>query len=565
MLEIPACVGYACAMFIKRNRSSRGDREYTSVLLVQGERVPAPRKPGRPPKGAKRKTVVVHRTLANLSQLPEALVALIDRFCRAEREGKPLDDFVSSHDPIIGPAYGPLAALLALAREAGIERALGDERLGRLALFLVLARVAHRGSRLSAVVWAETQAVREVLGLDPFDEDDLYAALDWLAENQACIEEELAPRPEGGAIFLYDVTSSYLEGQHNELAAPGYNRDGKRHKKQIVAGLLTDASGEPVSVQVYEGNTSDPQTVGDQVKKLAERFGVEDVVLVGDRGMIKAKGKELLREHGFRYVTSLTDPEIRKALADGPLQLGLFDEEVTEVKLPDGRRYALRRNPAMTERARSRRADQLRRVEQKVAARNDFVKGSKRADPAVSLRQAQKCLKTYKLTRFVRAELEGRAVRLVVDEVAQRKVEELDGCYAVVTDVPREAADAETIWARYGDLQKVERDFRTMKTGLLELRPIFVRKATRTRGHALVTMLALKLARALARRVQPLGLTCQDALDRLDGVRLVTLADPVLGLWRLPTKWIKPQQEVLSVLPKLPAPRLSLRRAGQAA
>jgi len=415
------------------------------------------------------------------------------------------------------------------------------------------------------VAWAKHQAVREVLGLDQFDEDDLYAALDWLTEHQARIEAELTPRAEGGAIFLYDATSSYLEGQHNELAAPGYNRDGKKHKKQIVAGLLTDRTGEPVSVQVYEGNTSDPTTVGDQVRKLTERFGAQEVVLVGDRGMIKAKGKKLLSEHGFRYITSLTDPEIRKALADGALQLGLFDEEVGEVVLPDGRRYVLRRNPAMTERTRSRRADQRQRVEEKVAARNATVEQSKRADPAVSLRQAEGWLKTYRLTGFVRAELKGRVVRLVVDEAARQKAEELDGCYVVVTDVPCEAADAETIWARYGDLQKVERDFRTMKTGLLELRPIFVRKATRTRGHVLVTMLALKLVRALERRVQPLGLTCQDALDRLDGVRLVTLADPALGLWRLPTKWAAPQQEVLAVLPQLPAPRLSLRSDGQAA
>jgi hypothetical protein len=455
---------YSSAVFIKRNHSRRGDSEYSSVLLVQGERIPAPRKAGRPPKHAERKTVVVHRTLANLSKLPAGLVALIERFCQAERDGAPLDGFVATEEPVIGAAYGPLASLLALAREAGIERALGFDRDGRLALFLVLARVAHRGSRLSSVRWAGTQAVAEVLGLGRFDEDDLYAALDWLDEQQERIEAELAPRnAQGGAVFLYDVTSSYLEGQKNELAAPGYNRDGKRYKKQIVAGLLTDCDGEPVSVQVYEGNTSDPDTVGDQVRKLALRFGAQDIVLVGDRGMIKAKGKALLGEHGFRYITSLTDPEIRKTLAEGTLQLGLFEEQVTEVELPDGRRYVLRRNPAMTQRTRSRRADQLRRVEEKLAARN---------------------------------------------------------------------AEVDTI---------------------------FLRKATRTRAHALVTMLALKLVRELERRVHPLGLTVQDALDRLEGVRLLTLADPALGLWRLPTRWEPEQRQVLEVLPPLPTPLLSLR------
>jgi len=548
-------------MFVKRSKSQRGDKVYQSVLLVQGERVPVPRGPGRPRKGEKRQTKVVHRTLANLSKLPESLVSMIERFCRAQRTGEPLDAFVSQDEPVIGTAYGPLAALLMLARQLGIEKALGSDRQAMLALFLVLARVAHRGSRLSSVRWAATQAVREVFGLSDFDEDDLYEALDWLAARQERIEQELAPQAEGGAVFLYDVTSSYLEGQHNELVAPGYNRDGKRYKKQIVAGLLTDVYGDPVAVQVYQGNTSDPDTVGDQVDKLAQRFGAKEVVLVGDRGMIKAKGRELLAEQGFRYVTSMTDPEIRKALASGLLQLDLFDEEVAEVVAGD-RRYILRRNSAMTARTRTRRADQLARVHGKVDARNEQVVASRRADPEVSLRAANKWLTTYKLHKYVSAELEDRAVRLVVDGQARAELESLDGCYVVTTDVPVEHASAQEIWDRYGDLQKVERDFRTMKTSGLELRPIFLRKANRTRAHAFVTMLALKLTRELERRVAPLGLTWKDALDRLLAVRLVTLADPTLGLWRLPTRWALEQREVLDVLPSLPPPRLSLHSAG---
>jgi len=548
-------------MFIKRSKSQRGDRTYQSVLLVQGKRVPIPRGPGRPPKGEKPKTKVVHETLANLSKLPDPLVLMIERFCQAERAGEPLDDFVPQGEPVIGPAYGPLAALLMLARQLGIERALGTSRQGTLALFLVLARVVHRGSRLSAVRWASTQAVAEVLGIAGFDEDDLYEALDWLDARQARIEQELAPAAQGGAIFLYDVTSSYLEGQHNELAAPGYNRDGKRYKKQIVAGLLTDVHGEPVSIQVYEGNTSDPDTVGDQVRKLAQQFGAKDVVLVGDRGMIKTKGRALLAQEGFRYITSMTDPEIRKALASGILQIDLFDEEVTEV-VSDDRRYILRRNPAMTCRSRTRRADQLARVQAKVDARNELVANSKKASPEVSLRSAEKWLKTYKLTKYVRAELSGLFVDLVIDEEARTELESLDGCYVVTTDVPEEQAAAQIIWDRYGDLQKVERDFRTMKTSGLQLRPIFLRKANRTRAHAFVTMLALKISRELQRRVAPLDLTVEDALDRLEGVRLVTLADPALGLWRLPSKWAPEQREVLDVLPRLPPPRLSLRNAG---
>lgn len=544
-------------MFVKRNSSHQGERTYTSTLLVQGERVPAPRTAGRPRKDEVRKTVVRHKVLANLSKLPAPLVALVEEYCRAEREGRVLEIAHEAIDPVIGPVYGQLAGLLALARALGIERALGSSPEGRLALFLVLARVAHRGSRLSAVRWAQTQAVAATLGLGAFNEDDLYAALDWLETQQERIETELAPRRSPGAVFLYDVTSSYLEGQKNELAAPGHNRDGKKYKKQIVAGLLTDGNGEPVSVQVYAGNTSDPTTVADQVRKLAKLYSAEEIVLVGDRGMIKAKGKELLASHGFRYITALTDPEIRRLLAQGVLQMELFDDAVTQVDDSKGLRYVLRRNPAMQERTRGRRADQLRKVRETVDARNELVENSLRADPLVSLREAQSRLRSYHLHGFVSARLDERRVVLDIDAAAQADAERLDGCYVVVSDVPADRVDAQTVWDRYGGLQQVERDFRTIKTTLLELRPLYLRKANRTRAHALVTMLALKLARELYRRVAPLGLTCQDALDRLAGVRLVTLAAPELGLWRLPTRWADPEQSVLAVLPPLPAPLLS--------
>jgi transposase len=412
---------------------------------------------------------------------------------------------------------------------------------------------------MSAVRWAETQAVAEALGLTSFDEDDLYAALDWLEQHQPRIERALAPRNASGAFFLYDVSSSYLEGQKNELAAPGYNRDGKRFKKQIVMGLLTDVEGEPVSIQVYPGNTSDPTTVGDQVRKLAKDFEASEVVLVGDRGMLKAEGRQLLSEQSFRFVTALADPQVRKLLSEGTLQLELFSEKVSEVVAPEVLRYVLRRNPATKERHRTRRADQLERVRQKVENRNTLLKTSKRASAEASLRKAEHWLEAYKLKSYVTARLDGSRVVLEVDEDCQRETELLDGCYVIISDVPREKVTAQQLWERYGDLQRVERDFRTLKTGMLEIRPLFLRKASRTRGHALVSMLALKLVRALTRRIQPLGLTVQDALARLDGVRLVTLADPKLGLWRLPSRWDEPQRQVLSVLPPLPPPMLSLR------
>jgi hypothetical protein len=544
-------------VFIKRTRSVQGDREYRAVLLVQGERVPAPRGPGRPRADAPARTRVVHRTVANLSKLPADLIALIERYCQAQRAGQHVE-VTAAPDPVVGPAYGPLAALLALAREAGLERVLGTTRRGRLAMFLVLARVLHRGSRRSAARWASTQATAAVLGLRHVDEDDLYATLDWLAADQARIERALGPKKPKGLVFLYDVTSSYVEGQHNELAAPGYNRDGKRFKKQVVVGLLTDVHGEPVRVQVYEGNRADPTTVVDVATALATEFEGAEVVLVGDRGLLKGPARKHLRTQGFRYLTALTTPELRRRLREGTLRLADFTDAVTEVVGPDGVRYVCKRLAATQARHRARRADQLAKVAAQVAARNAYVATHPRAQPSVSRGHAERGLRRSKLDAFVQAAVDDRRVVLRVDATQQAQVEALDGCYVVVSDVAAAAATAQTLWDRYGDLQRVERDFRTLKTGLLELRPIFLRKAGRTRGHALVAMLALKLARALERRIQPLGLTVREALDRLDGVRLVSLGLPEHDLWRLPTRWDAPQQELLAVLPTLPAPVLSL-------
>jgi transposase len=438
-------------------------------------------------------------------------------------------------------------------------------RAQRLALFLIYARLAHQGSRLSAVRWSEDHAVKEILQVGSFDEDDLYATLDDLAQRQASIEVALAPKAAVGqarTIYLYDVTSVYFEGLENELADFGYNRDGKAGKKQLVAGLLTDGEGEPISIQLYRGNTGDPPTFLDAVQKLKARFGAEQVALVGDRGMIKRLGKAVLGEVRFCYVTALTDPQIRALLARKKLQLELFEDKPAEVELA-GKRYVLRCNPQTQARERARRADQWARVQAKITARNQEVERKPRSDPNSSLKQAQALLVRYRLQGWVQVALEGRRVVWTEDAAARQKQAELDGCYVIESDLPKEVANTQQVHDRYLDLTKVERDFRTLKTGLLELRPIFLRKEGRTRGHALVCLLALKLARELDRRLAPLGLTVEDGLERLQGVRLVRLGQSEIGLWRLPTGYPAAQSEVLAVLPKLKPPLLSLEKANK--
>jgi len=558
-------------MFIKHNRTSIGDKAYASVLLVQGKRVPAKRSPGRPRADESTpKTVVVHETLANLSKLPSDLVSLIESYCRGSASAVPppaSGDGSTKPSPgasvHVGPCYGVLAGLHALARELGIVRAVGEStRRQRLALFLIYARLAHQGSRLSAARWSEDHAVREILEVGAFDEDDLYAALEYLESQQQAIELALAKTVPKGAMFLYDVTSVYFEGMHNALAEFGYNRDGKKGKKQMVAGLLTDSAGEPLSIQLYPGNTSDPPTFLDAVEKLKVRLGAEEIALVGDRGMIKKMGKEALGEAKFRYVTALTDPQIRALLNKKTLTWELFDEKAVEVEV-SGKRYIMRCNPQTKKLEEARRADQWKKLQHWIQERNAAVEKSPKMKAESSLRQAQGRLARYRLTRWIKLTLAGRKVEWSEDLPAKEAQGQLDGCYVVETDLPVESATTEQVHGRYLDLTRVERDFRTLKTGLLEIRPVFLRKANRTRGHALVSLLALKMARELDRRVAPLGLDVDDAVERLKGVRLVCLGDPQHKLWRLAESYPRAQQEVLEKLPKLPVPMLSLGKANK--
>ncbi len=435
---------------------------------------------------------VCTRPIANLTNwAPERIVAM-ERLVKGE-----FDDW--SGEMTSGEIFGVLFALKQLADQVGITRVLGSAAESRLNLFLILARIAHGGSRLSAVRWAKQHTVADVLALEEFDEDDLYAALDWLASQQERIERELyrAYVKEQGqppVLVLYDVTSSYFEGECNELGQYGYNRDGKRGKQQIVIGLLTAEDGEPLAVRVFEGNTADPTTVASQITILKEQFGIAEVVMVGDRGMIKAKGKAALSAQGFRYITALTDAQVRTFLKEGVLQTDLFDVPLCEVE-HDDKRLIVRRNEIVRVREERRREDKLAQLQAKIADRNAFVKNSRRASAATGLAALQRWAKRHKLAAFVTLALNERVIVCTIDQEAKAQDALLDGCYLLETDVPQGLMDAKTVDARYRDLQKVERNFRTVKTTFLEIRPIFLRKAERTKAHVFVAMLALKITR----------------------------------------------------------------------
>ena len=449
---------------------------------------------------------VMKRTIANFSKCPPEQVAALRSVFGGE---------CIVGEPESGPIFGTLAALDQIAESIGLWDALGNSRNANLIKLLIFARVAHQGSRLSAVRWAKNHAVNEILGLSYFDEDDFYSALDWLDREQNRIEDLLFERyiettKQPLALVLYDVTSSYFEGEFNELAELGYSRDGRSGKRQIVVGLLTAPDGEPLAIEVFKGNTTDPTTVESQVEKLVKRFKVKDIVFVGDRGMVKTKGRAAIRAALFRYITALTDPQVRKLLKKNVLQPGLFDKTIAEVE--DGtRRYILRRDDSTRAKEQHRREDKLKKLTQRIATRNATLANSKRSKPETAKRVLEAWSKRHKLTPFVKIVCDDRVLSFVINVDDLKNAALLDGCYVLDTDVSSTALTKEQVDARYRDLQKVEGDFRRLKTVLLEMRPIFVRKATRTRGHVFVSMLSLKVARTAEQRLRKIfGTTDSD-------------------------------------------------------
>lgn len=499
-------------MYLDTCKVRSGDKVYTRVLLRESYR-----EDGK----------VKHRTIANLSKCSDQEIAAIKLALQhkhdlaAFRENAQLNPHFTLRQ---GLSIGAVAVLEALARELGLVKALGTDREGKLALWQVIARVIDQGSRLSAVRLAQTHACCDLLKLDAFNEDDLYSNLAWLTEHQHRTETrlfEVLHPGEKPALFLYDVTSSYLEGCNNHLGAFGFNRDGKSGKMQIVIGLLCDQAGIPLSIEVFAGNTSDPKTVASQVKKVVGHFGGGSVTFVGDRGMLKIPQIEHLSEHGMHYITAITKPQIESLLITKVLQMELFDQPLAEVS-EEQVRYILRRNPKRAAEMGTTRAKKLSRLEHKVNESNAYLSAHSRAKAQTVIKTLSKEVEKLKLQSWVEVKCgKDRSVALQIDEAARNEQTKLDGCYVLKTDLSAAQASKELVHDRYKDLTLVEQAFRTSKTVELEMRPIYVQLESSTRGHALVVMLAYRLVHELARRWQTLDLTVQEGLQKLSTLCVV--------------------------------------------
>jgi transposase len=457
---------------------------------------------------------IVKQTLANLSHWPPAQVDLLRRVLK----GESLVPLSSALQLQRAWPHGHAAATLGLLRRLGLDRLLDRSRSPRrdLVCALIVARVLAPASKLATAraLAAETatSSLAALLDLEDPSEDQLYAALDWLAARQARLERQLARRHLAeGSLVLYDLSSTYFEGRRCPLAHFGHSRDERGRNLQIVFGLLTNHEGCPIAIEVFEGNTGDPTTVAPQVEKLRQRFGLRQLVLVGDRGMLTAARirEDLAPHEGLQWITALRAEPIQQLAADGALQMSLFDQrDLVEIQHPDfpGERLVACRNPLLAEERRRKREELLAATEKhlaRIAAATQRKRRPLRGQPAIGLAVGKvlgrfKMAKHYQLTIEEDRFLWGRRAGTIAREAA------LDGVYIIRTNVPATALSAEQAVAHYKSLATVERAFRSLKSVDLKVRPIFHHQPERVKAHIFLCMLSYYVEWHMRRALAPL-------------------------------------------------------------
>jgi len=469
-------------MHVVTTRRVSGDREYTTTLLRRSYR-----------EGGK----VKKETLANLSHLPEEAIAAVRRILGGEALAAAGDEFRVERSL---PA-GHVQAALVMARRLGLARLLDREpsRERDLCMAMICQRVIAPGSKLATARALGQTTLASELGIQGADEDDLYAALDWLVGRQERIEGRIARRHlTDGDLVLYDVSSSYFEGRCCPLAKRGYSRDGKRGTLQITYGLMCDSAGRPIAVEVFAGNVHDSQTLGSQIAKLKGRFKLKTVVVVSDRGMATAANLELLKDtDGAAWITALKAPQIKKLAAQGTLQPSLFDEqnlaEITDAEGYPDERLIVCRNPLVAAERARKREDLLTATERGLKEIQQRVsKGTLAGADQIGIAVGP-AAKRYRMKKHFALEITDNSFSF------QRKTEQiaaeaaLDGFYILRTSLPADTMAAGEVVRTYKQLEQAERAFKTLKGPDLEIRPIHHRLEDRVRAHVLLCMLAYYL------------------------------------------------------------------------
>jgi hypothetical protein len=458
---------------------------------------------------------VKNRTLANLSTWPPEQIETL----RAALRGDKLVPAGEGMEIVRALPHGHVAAALGMARQIGLDELLPDgaERQRNLALALIVERLIDPAAKLATARALDARtainSLGATLGLGEVNVKEVYAALDWLGMAQPSIEDALARRHlRDGTLVLYDVSSSYVEGHCCELAHFGHSRDHRSDKMQIVYGLLCSSDGCPVAIEVFEGDTGDPTTVGNQITKLKERFGLTRVVMVGDRGMITdARIRDDLKPAGLDWITALRAPSIQRLAADGgPLQLSLFDErdlaEIESAELFPGERLIVCKNHALAEERRRKRNElldateqDLKNIQRRIVRKRDPLRGADEIGLAVG-----KVIGRRKVGKHFDLTITDDSLSFARDHAAIATEAALDGFYVLRTNVPAAVINTADTVRAYKSLARVERAFRSLKTTDLDIRPIFHWASPRVRAHVFLCMLAYYLEWHMRQALAPM-------------------------------------------------------------
>jgi transposase len=480
------------AKHVVTNTVKRGGREYHSHLLRRSYR-----------EGGK----VKKETLANLSHLDDEAIELL----RGHLRGETLVAADAAFQVERSVPAGHVEAALAMARRLELERVIerSPSRERDRCLAMIVARVLRPGSKLATVRSLSQTTLGSELDVAGSDSDDLYAAMDWLLERQAKIEDRLAKRHlKDGTLVLYDVSSSYFEGSTCPLAARGYSRDRKRGTLQVIYGLICSPEGRPLAIELFEGQLHDDKTVPAQITKLKERFSLETVVLVSDRGMVTKANLELLRAtEGAAWITALKAPQVKKLVAKGVLQPSLFDEanlaEITDEQSYPGERLAVCRNPLVAAERQRKREELLCATERGLAEIKARVDAGTLAGAGEIGLAVGPALKRYRVKKHFSVAIADESFGYERKQAQIESEAALDGFYVLRTSVEQEQLGSAAVVRSYKQLKEVEHAFRTLK-GPLEIRPIHHRLEERVRAHAFLCMLAYYLEWHLREAFAPL-------------------------------------------------------------
>jgi hypothetical protein len=457
---------------------------------------------------------VRHETLGNLSHLPADLIDLIRRRLS---QGTPLGDG-GGWEIVRSLPHGHVLAVLGTLRGIGLEDTLASRgcRERDLIVAMIVARIVQPASKLATARGLKEETASSSLAselhLGAIADEELYEALDWLRARQSRIENKLARKHlQDGTLVLYDVSSSYYTGRGGSLVQHGYSRDGRREFPQIVYGLLCNAAGCPVAIEVFAGNTADPNTLSAQVHKVRRRFGIQRVVFVGDRGLITSKriDEELRDIDGLDWITALRSDHIRQLVAEGTIALSLFDErDLAEVTSPlyPGERLMVCRNPLLAERRRHKRDELLAATEQKlsaIVAATQRPRRPLRGQAAIGLRVGR-VLNQFKMGKHFVLDIRDRGFSFRRDDAHIAAEAALDGLYVIRTSLPAQTLSSSQTVRAYKDLSKVERAFRCVKTVDLKVRPIFHWLDDRIRAHVFLCMLAYYVEWHMRQKLAPL-------------------------------------------------------------